>query len=160
MIFVNTDISDEEVKIRAERFGHQTKEALSRELQNMIEQEEEWVPKEWDVHSLFLLWKWKDPEIFDPKVLRGAIVERCVLLPNPEWGTTLYEYVKEEKLCHTVWSLPEKIIIESGTYKNFDWDEISTKSIEQFMNKSLRKYVVRRNRVIQARIINNNKKNK
>lgn len=158
MIFVNTDISDSEVKIREERFETQTKEAVARELTNMIEQESEWVPKGWELSSLFLLWKWKDPEIFDPKVLRGAIAERCVLLPAPEWGTTLYEYIKEEDLCHIIWSLPEKIIIESGSYKSFEWDEVSLRSIEGFMDRSLKKYVEKRNRVIQSKIIRSTKK--
>lgn len=152
MMYVNKDIPDRDIVEKWQNLESQRQRSLQKEIDNMVNLEDEWVPAGFNPDSLFLMWKFVNPLIDDPRVFKSVIAERNLFLPAPEWGSTLYEYIKKDKKTIIVWSLPEKIIIESGAYKAFDWDEISLTSLEAFKSRKLLKYVRNRNRTIQRKI--------
>jgi len=151
MFFVNNDVPDRDITAKMQSLEEQRQDYTKRHLKAMVDEEEEWVPKKWNATSLFLLWKVMNPLVDDPRVFRSIRCERNVLLPAPEWGTTLYEYVKEEKMTYTLWSLPERMVIECGMFKKLCWDEISRKSIKDFLSGELKRYVTERNNELLGR---------
>ena len=151
MLFIEKNVPDRDIEQNWEKLDTQRRESLSRFLQAMVEEEDEWIPKGFKAESLFLLWKVYGPLVDDPRVFMTVRPSRCYILPFSSWGSTLYEYVKAEKKTNIVWSLPRKVIIDSGAANSIQFDDISAVSIYAHQNGDLKKYVKKRNTAIVAK---------
>jgi hypothetical protein len=153
MLFCVTDIPDHKIMEKIELLEGQRREYLSRFLRAMVEEQEEWLPKGFKADSLFLIWRTHGPLVDDPRVFASIRAERSFTLPEPKWGSTLYEYINAENRTNIVWSLPREVIVKSNAFRALDWDDVSRRSINEYRSGQLKKYVLQRNKEIIAKNI-------